>query len=79
MPPVLGRVFNEADDRRGCGSPGVVISYPFWQREFAGQASALGTKLTLDGHPFEVIGVTPPGFFGMELKYYKKHIDATLH
>ncbi len=67
VPPVLGRVFTPADDHRGCGSPGVVISYPFWQREFAGLASALGTKLTLDGHPFEVIGVTPPGFFGVEV------------
>src|SRR5262245_905521 len=57
--PVLGRVFTAADDRRGCGSPGVVISYPFWQREFGGQATALGSKISLDSHPFEVIGVTP--------------------
>jgi putative ABC transport system permease protein len=67
VPPVLGRVFTAADDRRGCGSPGVVISYPFWQREFGGQATALGSKLSLDGHPFEVIGVTPAGFFGVEV------------
>ena len=67
VPPVLGRVFTAADDRRGCGSPGVVISYPFWQREFGGHATALGSKLSLNGHPFEVIGVTPAGFFGMEV------------
>jgi putative ABC transport system permease protein len=67
VPPLLGRVFTAADDRRGCGSPGVVISYPFWQREFGGQATALGSKLSLNGHPFEVIGVTPAGFFGMEV------------
>ena len=67
VPPILGRVFTAADDRRGCGSPGVVISYPFWQREFGGQASAVGSKLSLDGHPFEVIGVTPAGFFGLEV------------
>lgn len=67
VPPVLGRVFTAADDRRGCGSPGVVISYPFWQREFGGQATVLGSKISLDGHPFEVIGVTPAGFFGMEV------------
>jgi hypothetical protein len=65
--PVLGRVFTPADDQRGCGSPGVVVSYRFWQREFAGDASAIGKKLTLDGHPLEVIGVTGASFFGLEI------------
>jgi putative ABC transport system permease protein len=67
VPPILGRVFTSADDRRGCGSPGAVISYPFWQREFGGDASVAGKKLLLEGHPFEVIGVTPPAFFGVEV------------
>jgi len=31
--PVIGRVFSASDDRRGCGLPGAVISYAFWQRE----------------------------------------------
>ena len=65
--PVLGRVFSAADDQRGCGLPGAVISYPFWQREFGGKASAVGSKLTLDGHPVDVIGVTPAGFYGVEV------------
>jgi putative ABC transport system permease protein len=65
--PLVGRVFTVADDRRGCGSPGVVISYAFWQRQFGGEALAIGKKLTIDGHPFEVIGVTPADFFGVEV------------
>ena len=65
--PVLGRVFTPADDRRGCGSPGVVISYSFWQRELGGAASAVGSKLTLEGQPMEVIGVTPANFAGLEI------------
>ena len=65
--PMLGRVFAAADDQRGCGSPGVVISYSFWQREFGGAASAVGRKLTLDGQPIEVIGVTPASFAGLEI------------
>ncbi len=65
--PVLGRVFAPEDDQPGCGSTGAVISYPFWQREFGGQASAVGKKLTISGHPFEILGVTPPGFFGIEV------------
>jgi putative ABC transport system permease protein len=65
--PVLGRVFNAADDQRGCGFAGTVISYGFWQREFGGSASALGKKIKLDGGSVEVIGVTPASFFGLEV------------
>jgi predicted permease len=65
--PILGRIFTPADDQRGCGSPGVVISYPFWQREFGGEASALGKPLSLDGHLFEILGVTPADFYGVEV------------
>jgi len=65
--PLMGRVFSAADDRRGCGLPGAVISYAFWQRELGGDASAIGRKLTLNMHPVEVIGVTPAGFSGLEV------------
>jgi putative ABC transport system permease protein len=65
--PLLGRVFTAADDTRGCGSQGAVISYGFWQHEFGGQGSALGSKLTLEGHPVSIVGITPPGFFGVEM------------
>jgi putative ABC transport system permease protein len=61
----LGRVFNAADDQRGCGAPGAVISYEFWQREFGGEAGVIGKRLTLEYYPVEVIGVTPPGFSGL--------------
>jgi putative ABC transport system permease protein len=65
--PLMGRVFTAADDRRGCGLPGAVVSYAFWQRELGGDPSAVGRKLTLSYHPTEIIGVTPPGFFGLEV------------
>jgi predicted permease len=65
--PFLGRVFTTLDDQRGCGSSGAVVSYSFWQRELGGVASAIGRRLTIDYHPVEVIGVTPPGFFGLEV------------
>jgi putative ABC transport system permease protein len=68
--PVLGRVFTPADDKRGCGTGGVVISNSFWRREFGGAPGAVGGKLTLEGQPFEIIGVTPPGFFGLEVGRY---------
>jgi putative ABC transport system permease protein len=65
--PLLGRVFSTEDDHRGCGLPGAVISYAFWQREFGGTTSVLGKKLTLDYHPVDVIGVTPADFSGLEI------------
>jgi putative ABC transport system permease protein len=65
--PVLGRVLTATDDKKGCGTPGVVISYPFWQREYGGAASAIGGSLRLDGRPFEIIGITEPGFTGLEV------------
>jgi putative ABC transport system permease protein len=65
--PVLGRLFTEEDDQRGCGSPGVVLSNAFWQREYGGEASAIGRKITIEHHPFEIVGVTPASFYGLEV------------
>ncbi len=67
VPPIRGRLFGPADDRRGCGPAGVVIGYGLWQSEFGGQDSAVGSKMMIQNHPFEVIGVTPPAFFGLEV------------
>ena len=65
--PLAGRLLTTQDDRPGCGSPGAVISYPFWQREYAGDPQAIGRKISLDGRPLEILGVTPPGFYGVEV------------
>ena len=65
--PALGRLIAQSDDYRGCGIRGAVISNAFWQREFGGRGNVIGSKLSLDGHPFEIVGVTPPSFFGLEV------------
>jgi len=67
--PALGRVFNEADDRTPGASPYVVLSYPFWQSHFNGDAQAIGRKLRINGYPFTVIGVAPRGFAGADVAY----------
>jgi putative ABC transport system permease protein len=64
---LLGRLISAADDTRGCASPGAVISYSFWQAQFGGDGSVLGRKVTLEGHPLEIVGVTPANFFGVEV------------
>jgi predicted permease len=61
--PVLGRVFTEADAPVGkAPQPVVVLTYRFWQSHFAGQSSAIGQVLRLNGEPFTVIGVLPAAF-----------------
>jgi putative ABC transport system permease protein len=64
--PVLGRVFTDADDQRGC-SPGVVLSYAFWQSEYGGDPLAIGKLITLEHQRYEILGVTPANFTGLEV------------
>ncbi|MGH9774975.1 MAG: ABC transporter permease [Candidatus Acidiferrales bacterium] len=68
--PFIGRLISPAEDVAGCGSAGVDISYSFWQRQYGGQASAVGKQITLDGHPFVILGVAPPGFRGISVGDY---------
>ena len=64
--PEVGRLLTAADDRRGC--PAIAaVSDAFWRREYGASASVLQKSLMLDGHPFEIVGVTPPQFSGVEV------------
>ena len=65
--PALGRLFTLTDDQRGCGDPGLIISHEFWQREYGGDVNVIGRALRVADHTFEIIGVTPANFFGMEV------------
>jgi putative ABC transport system permease protein len=67
VPAVVGRVFDAQDDQPGCGSPGAVIGYSFWQSEFGGDPAVTSRSVRLDGRLFPVIGVAGPGFFGVEI------------
>ncbi len=67
IPALRGRTLTADDDRRGCGSPPAVISYFFWQREYAGRPDILGRIISLEGHPFEIVGITPPSFTGIDV------------
>jgi predicted permease len=63
---LVGRVFTVNDDRRG-GAPVAVLSYGFWQRSYGGDPHIAGRTIRLNGHPFEIVGVTPRGFFGLDI------------
>src|SRR3954470_15269420 len=64
VPPLLGRVFNEADGPAGeQPQPVVVLTYRFWQRHFGGRPEAVGQTLYLNREPYTVIGVLPRQYF----------------
>ena len=59
--PALGRLFAAGEDEPG-GEYEAVLAWGFWQRRFAGDPHVLGRSITLDGHPYRVVGVMPPRF-----------------
>src|SRR5579864_2980832 len=62
-----GRVFTPDDDRPGA-PPVLVLSHRVWQTTYASDPSVVGSTFVAEGHPFTVIGVAPPGFFGETLQ-----------
>ena len=64
--PLLGRTFTPADDKRGC--PGTaVLGHAFWEKEYGGRTDVIGKSVSLDNHPFEILGVLEPGFSGVQV------------
>ena len=64
--PWIGRLMIDADDREGA-PPVAVMSYRIWHEKYSADASVLGATYQINGHPFTVIGVAPPGFYGAKL------------
>ena len=65
--PLRGRLLGPADDMPGCPSPSVVVSERFWRRELGGKDLAAGQTIALEGRRFEIAGITPARFFGVEV------------
>jgi putative ABC transport system permease protein len=61
-----GRLFTDADDREGM-APVAVMSFHAWQGKYGSDPSVVGATYQFNGHPFTVIGVGPPGFFGAKI------------
>jgi len=80
--PAAGRLVASDDDRAGAPAV-VVLSYGFAQTRFGNAASAAGQTVSINNKPFTVIGVTPPGFFGVDPSkppdlYLPLHADLLL-
>jgi MacB-like periplasmic core domain len=65
--PQAGRLIREDDDRVPDGHPVVVLSDGYWRRRFGRDPAIVGQRLRLSGRNFDIIGVTPPEFFGVEV------------
>ena len=64
--PWVGRLMTDADDQEGA-APVAVMSFRIWQDKYGSDPSVVGTGYQINGHPFTVIGVAAPGFYGAKL------------
>src|SRR5271170_2111291 len=64
--PWIGRLMTDADDQEGAPSV-AVMSYHIWQGKYGSDPSVVGASYQINGHPFTVIGVAAPGFYGAKL------------
>ncbi|MGO8788268.1 MAG: ABC transporter permease [Terriglobia bacterium] len=73
-----GRVFTPDDDTPSA-APALVLSHRTWQTRYGSDPSAVGSTFIVEGHPFMVIGVAPPGFFGETLRSDPPDIWIPVH
>jgi predicted permease len=61
-----GRMLTPADDVRGA-APAAVMSYRAWREKYGADPSVVGSSFVIEGAPFTIVGISPPGFFGAKL------------
>ena len=65
--PFAGRLFS-ADDDRSSSVPVAVLSHRAWQAKYGSDSTVVGSSIAVEGHPFTIVGIAPPGFFGETLR-----------
>jgi predicted permease len=63
---VRGRVFSPGDETAPGANPVAVLSYAYWTQHFGGNPGILNQTLDINATPMTVVGVTPPGFTGVQ-------------
>jgi predicted permease len=64
--PVVGRLITDRDDQRGC-PPIAVVSEQFWRDKLGARADVVGATISIETHPFTIVGVSDGRFFGVEV------------
>jgi len=62
--PQVGRLLQDSDDAPESSHAIVVLSHELWTRKFAADPAIVGQAISLNAHPFMVVGVATPGFHG---------------
>ncbi len=62
LSPAMGRLIMPSDDEVQERDPVAVLSYEYWVRRFGSDRGVLNSTLSINGHPFTIVGVAPPGF-----------------
>ncbi len=62
--PFLGRTLSPDDQTAPGANPVVVLAHHFWKRRFGSDRGMVGSRLTVNGTPYTVVGIAPPGFVG---------------
>ena len=65
--PWAGRLFTQDDDRTPGAHPVAVLSYSYWESRFNKDPNLIGKTILVNEQPLTVLGVTPPGFYGVNL------------
>jgi putative ABC transport system permease protein len=65
--PALGRFIEDDEAHPATGARVVVLGHAFWRGRFGGSDRVIGSTLRIKGQPYEIIGVAPRGFRGVEL------------
>ena len=65
--PYLGRFFHASDEKGFDSAPWVVLSYAYWHSYFHADPSVVGRPISINKHPFTILGVAQPSFRGTEL------------
>jgi predicted permease len=63
--PYRGRMFIADGDKKLGANPEVVLSYSLWARQFGSDEKFIGQTISLNGAPYTVVGIAPPGFKGI--------------
>jgi predicted permease len=75
---VAGRVLSPEDDK-DASPPVAVLNYNTWQTTYGSDPAVVGATFVIEGHPFTIIGVTPPGFYGETLRANPPELWIPLH
>jgi predicted permease len=66
LKPAAGRLLLPSEGEVIGQDPVIVLSFDYWKKSFGGDPNVVGRPVTVNGHPFSIVGVAPKGFSGVQ-------------